>query len=101
MQGAITIALIQFLTNNPKLAWIVTVFIVGVFGILRYNSYRDLQTMPLQPEPLTLEQIIEKPEGSRSWVTIDSAQWDCQNIVFEYKDFGTVVSHTYATFTNT
>jgi hypothetical protein len=93
--------LIQDLIRNPGRVWIFSVFVMMIAALLGYTSYQELQKMPYQPELLSLEQIIAKPKGSITWVSVDSTLWDCQNIVMDYKGFGTIVDRTYAVFMNT
>jgi hypothetical protein len=101
MENAIAMALTQFFIHNPKRVWLVSLFGIIVSGVFGYTSYREIQRLPLQPEHLSLEDVVEKLNyNSNPWVTIEPVQWDCQNIRMDYKDFGTTVSLTYISFTN-
>lgn len=100
MQSCLTFFLIQFFLHNPKLIWIFSVVSIGMWTLSGYNSYRELSTMPLQPEQLSMEEVAAKMEDGRVWVSINNAEWDCENSLHRFKEFGSGNYRTYLVFTN-
>jgi hypothetical protein len=100
MQSCLTVFLIQFFLHNPKLIWIFSVVSIGMWTLSGYNSYRELSTMPLQPEQLSMEEVAAKMQDGRVWVSINNAEWDCENSLHRFKEFGSGNYRTYLVFTN-
>jgi hypothetical protein len=48
----------------------------------------------------SMEEVAAKMQDGRVWVSINNAEWDCENSLHRFKEFGSGNYRTYLVFTN-
>jgi hypothetical protein len=82
---ALTQPLVSLLVRHPRLGGVFGLVMALFFGYLGISSWQAMQTMPQEPQQLTLAEAVSSVQSTSEdlWVSIDDGLWDCGNIVHE------------------
>lgn len=83
--GALTQSLVNLFARYPRLGGLFGLAMAALFGYLGISSWQAMQTMPQEPQQLSLSEAVAaiQSSGEDLWVSIDDGWWDCGNMVRE------------------
>lgn len=68
--------------KSPTMLRVLRILTILGFGYLGFFSWRQLQSFPPEPQPMTLREASHVAEQGRAWVIVEDIQWNCDHMYY-------------------